>query len=161
MSILSFNRVRLQARADNMPHKLFSGQGAGVSAGLMAVSTALIGVFIAAAGINVKIVVDGYYSHAVGTQLKIARYQWYTGDVRQAAEALLRAGPTVAEAGLRWQLAQTYFFLARNQQLQGDPIGAGLSCQKALEALDYGQYDHTHNGTSTTFNKCTQFRPEG
>ena len=59
MSILSFNRVRLRARADNMPHKLFSGQGAGVSAGLMAVSTALIGVFIAAAGINVKIVVDG------------------------------------------------------------------------------------------------------
>jgi hypothetical protein len=126
------------------------------------VATAILVVlFAAAAGLNFKLAADGYRSHTVGTQLKLARYAWYTGDLPGAAEALMQAGSTIPEAGLRWQMAQTYFFLARSQHLQGDPVGADRFCRKALEALDYGQFDHTRNGTSTTSYKCDHLHPAG
>jgi hypothetical protein len=124
-------------------------------------SSIVILLFGGAAVLNAKIMIDGYQSHAVGTHLKIARYEWYTGDLPGVADALLLAGSRIPEAGLRWQLAQTYFYLAHNQQLQGNPARAEQYCRQALEALDYGQYDHTRTGTSTTVNKCPVLRPKG
>lgn len=109
---------------------------------------------VAVIGLNAKIIVDGYQSHAVNVQLKIARYQWFSGNVRGATDALWRTAPEAMEAGWRWQVAQGFFLLAHGHAHIGDPLRASELCQAGLAALGYGRYDHTRNGTSTTMRKC-------
>lgn len=120
-------------------------------AGLLAATLTALFLF------NVKIVADGYLSHAVNVQLKIARYKLQSGNVSEATEVLWRTAPTVMEAGWRWQMAQGYFLLARGHRHLGDPARAADLCRAGLAILGYGRYDHTRNGTSTVARRCDPF----
>ncbi|MGQ0600984.1 MAG: hypothetical protein ACT4QE_04715 [Anaerolineales bacterium] len=105
-------------------------------------------------GLSVKVIADGYRSHAVNVQLKIVRYKWLSGNVRGATAVLWRTAPEALEAGWRWQVAQGYFLLALGHAQFGDSLRANELCQAGLAALGFGRYDHTRNGTSTTSRKC-------
>jgi hypothetical protein len=123
------------------------------------VTTALVVILAGAAGLNAKLVLDGYRSHAVNVQLRVAQYKWLTRDVRGATTALWRTTSLALEAGWRWQVAQSYFWLARGHEQLGDRLREAALCQAGLAALGFGRYDHTRNGTSTTVRKCDELRP--
>jgi hypothetical protein len=106
--------------------------------------------------LNLKVVADGYLSHAVSVQLKIARYKWQSGNLRGATVVLWRTVPKAVEAGWRWQVARSYFLLARSHAQLDNPLRAKELCQAGLATLGYGRYDHTRNGTSTAMRKCDQ-----
>jgi hypothetical protein len=108
--------------------------------------------------LNIKVVADGYLSHAVNVQLKIARYKWQSGNVNAATQVLWRTLPNAVEAGWRWQVARGYFLLARSHAQLANPLRATELCQAGLATLGYGRYDHTRNGTSTAARQCDDFK---
>jgi hypothetical protein len=138
---------------------MFITEPSGHKSGPWLLTGLLAAALITVITLNVKVVADGYLSHAVNVQLKIARYKWQSGNVRGATDALWHTVPKAVEAGWRWQVAQSYFLLARSHMRFDDPQRANQLCRAGLAALGFGRYDHTRNGTSTTVRKCDELRP--
>ncbi len=112
------------------------------------------GVLLAVAGLNAKLLVDGYGSHVVGAQLRIARYAWLTGDFERAAAQMWRTAPTALEAGVRWQVAQGYLYLAQIEGQRGNRAEAVQHCHAAQRVLGFGRFGHTRRGTSHFAHMC-------
>ena len=120
--------------------------------------TALVFVITLAFGIvalaGAKILADGARSHTVSAHVRVARYKWLIGNSGAATRELLALGPTVIEAGLRWQVAEFQFLMAAGERALYRPGRGMAGCHAALETLAYGRYDRAGDGTSTTASLC-------
>jgi len=103
---------------------------------------------------SAKVLVDGARSHTIGAHLRIVHYRWLIGNSASAAHELITLGPTLVEAGLRWQTAELLFLASAGERLLGQPGRAEATCRAALEALAFGRFDQTRSGTSTSSARC-------
>lgn len=107
-----------------------------------------------AAGVIVKVVVDGAQSHAVAVQARIARYRWLIGNSGAAASELAEAAALIGPAGLRRQAADALFLLSAGEAWLGRVEQARATCRSALAVLGFGRYDRARSGTSTAAARC-------
>ena len=103
---------------------------------------------------SAKVLVDGARSHTIGAHLRIVHYRWLIGNSASAAHELIALGPTLVEAGLRWQTAELLFLASAGERLLGQPGRAEATCRAALEAMAFGRFDQTRSGTSTSSARC-------